>query len=58
MLITLPTGFLADLVGAAGTTMTGLWPVLAVIGGIVLGFYILNRVLSIVTSRVRGGGRT
>lgn len=57
MLITLPTGFLTDLLGSAADTMTGLWPVLAVIGGIVLGFYILNRVLSIVTSRARGGRR-
>jgi hypothetical protein len=52
-MITLPTTAVADITAYLGDFVTDLWPVIALVIGIPLAFYIIGKVISLVRSRTR-----
>ena len=53
MTVTLPVDWAGSLGSGAQALITSLFPVILFLGAISLGFYIVNRVLSLITSRTR-----
>jgi len=57
MTITLPTDWAGSLGSGAQEIVTSLFPVILFLGAIALGFYLVNKILSLVTVHYRGRGR-
>lgn len=52
-MIELPATAVADLTSYLGTLFSDLWVVIALIIGLPLGFYIINKVISMFTKRTK-----
>jgi len=52
-MFTLPLTAVADISGYIGEVMTDGWVVIALVIGIPLAFYVVNKVISLVTRRAR-----
>jgi hypothetical protein len=53
MLFTLPTTAMADITAFIGDVVTDGWEVIAMVIGIPVAFYVVNKVISLATKRAR-----
>jgi len=52
-MFTIPTNGLADITGYLTTLVSDLWPLIALVIGVPLAFYIINKVISSVKKHTR-----
>ena len=55
--LTIPANFITDLGASIGETFENLWPLLILVAGIPIGFYVLNKIRAFATVGARGGRR-